>query len=68
MWVEVDALFGKWRGVAAGVTRNETELQVPFGRFGKPEDLAGTAVFLATADSDYMLGQTINVDGGRVMK
>lgn len=42
--------------------------QVPFGRFGKPEDLTGIAVFLPTSDSDYMLGQTVNVDGGRVMK
>ncbi|HTO23922.1 MAG TPA: L-iditol 2-dehydrogenase, partial [Spirochaetia bacterium] len=32
------------------------------------EDLAGAAVFLATEDSDYMIGQTVNVDGGRVMK
>jgi D-sorbitol dehydrogenase (acceptor) len=41
---------------------------VPFGRFGKPEDLTGIAVFLATAESEYVLGQTVNVDGGRVMK
>jgi NAD(P)-dependent dehydrogenase (short-subunit alcohol dehydrogenase family) len=68
MWIEVDSLFAKWRGVAPGVTRRSTEEQVPFGRFGKPEDLTGVAVFLATCDSDYMLGQTINVDGGRVMK
>lgn len=68
MWIEVDRLFGKWRGVAPGVTRRSTEEQVPFGRFGKPEDLTGIAVFLATSDSDYMLGQTVNVDGGRVMK
>ncbi len=68
MWVEVDRLFGKWRGTDVGVTRRETEREVPFGRFGKPEDLTGIAVFLATSDSDYMLGQTVNVDGGRVMK
>lgn len=68
MWIEVDRLFAKWRGVAPGVTRRSTEEQVPFGRFGKPEDLTGIAVFLATSDSDYMLGQTVNVDGGRVMK
>jgi D-sorbitol dehydrogenase (acceptor) len=68
MWVEVDRLFGKWRGKGVGETRRETEREVPFGRFGKPEDLTGVAVFLATSDSDYMLGQTVNVDGGRVMK
>ena len=68
MWVEVDQMIGKWTGKAIGEARRETEREVPFGRFGKPEDLAGIAVFLATSDSDYMLGQTVNVDGGRVMK
>ena len=68
MWVEVDRMFARWKGTDVGVTRRETEMQVPFGRFGKPEDLTGIAVFLATSDSDYMLGQTVNVDGGRVMK
>jgi acetoin reductase-like protein len=68
MWVEVDKMFARWTGAEIGMTRRETEQAIPFGRFGKPEDLAGIAVFLATADSDYMLGQTVNVDGGRVMK
>ncbi len=68
MWDEVDRMFGKWKGKAVGETKREVEREVPFGRFGKPEDLAGVAVFLATPDSDYMLGQTVNVDGGRVMK
>ena len=68
MWVEVDRMFARWTGTEIGATRRETEREVPFGRFGKPEDLTGIAVFLATADSDYMLGQTVNVDGGRVMK
>ncbi|HID10704.1 MAG TPA: SDR family oxidoreductase, partial [Candidatus Latescibacteria bacterium] len=31
---------------------------------GKPEDLAGAAVFLASEASDYITGQTIFVDGG----
>ncbi len=68
MWVEVDRLFGKWMGKPIGETRRETEKDVPYGRFGKPEDLTGAAVFLATSDSDYMVGQTVNVDGGRVTK
>jgi D-sorbitol dehydrogenase (acceptor) len=68
MWVEVDRMIATATGKAIGEPRRETELQVPYGRFGKPEDLTGIAVFLATEDSDYMLGQTVNVDGGRVMK
>jgi NAD(P)-dependent dehydrogenase (short-subunit alcohol dehydrogenase family) len=31
---------------------------------GVPQDLAGAAVFLASADADYVVGQTLNVDGG----
>jgi NAD(P)-dependent dehydrogenase (short-subunit alcohol dehydrogenase family) len=33
----------------------------------KPEDLTGTALFLASSDSNYITGQTILVDGGRFM-
>jgi D-sorbitol dehydrogenase (acceptor) len=34
---------------------------------GKPEDLIGCAVFLASPESDYVVSQTINVDGGQWM-
>ncbi len=37
-------------------------------RVAEPEDLVGTAVFLASADSDYLSGQTIAVNGGTVMR
>ena len=37
-------------------------------RVGQPEDLVGLAVFLASAESDYMTGQTIVVDGGGLMR
>jgi NAD(P)-dependent dehydrogenase (short-subunit alcohol dehydrogenase family) len=33
-------------------------------RIGLPEDLTGTMVFLASDESDFMSGQTVNVDGG----
>ena len=38
--------------------------RVPMRRLGVPEDLVGTAVFLASAASDYVTGQNIYVDGG----
>ncbi len=47
-----------------------TELVVPklcFKRVQYPEDLVGTAIFLASSDSDFITGQTIVVDGGDVM-
>lgn len=36
----------------------------PLGRFGNPQDVARTAVFLASRDSDWITGQVISVDGG----
>ena len=36
----------------------------PSGRWGKPEELIGTAVYLASSASDYVNGQMIYVDGG----
>ena len=38
--------------------------RIPSGRWGEPEDLAGTAVFLASRASDYVTGAAIPVDGG----
>ena len=38
--------------------------RIPAGRWGRPEDLGGTAVFLASSASDYVNGAVIPVDGG----
>lgn len=38
--------------------------RIPAGRWGKPEDFAGPAVFLASAASDYVNGEILVVDGG----
>ncbi len=39
---------------------------IPAGRIGEPEDLAGAAIFLASRAGDYVIGDTIAVDGGLV--
>ena len=39
----------------------------PIGRMGTPQDIANTAVFLASDVSSYITGQTLSVDGGRIM-
>jgi NAD(P)-dependent dehydrogenase (short-subunit alcohol dehydrogenase family) len=39
--------------------------EVPLGRMGKPEDIAGPALFLASSMSDYVTGQVIYVAGGQ---
>ena len=45
--------------------RNQAILdRIPAGRWGRPEDIAQTAVFLSAAASDYINGAIINVDGG----
>jgi 2-dehydro-3-deoxy-D-gluconate 5-dehydrogenase len=49
----------------ADETRNRQILErIPAGRWGQPSDLAGAAVFLASAASDYVHGQVLAVDGG----
>ena len=41
--------------------------RVPLGRLGKPEDIAGIALFLASEDSNYMTGRIMTVDGGELI-
>jgi 2-deoxy-D-gluconate 3-dehydrogenase len=43
---------------------DEIILRTPAGRFGEPEEIAGTAVYLASRASDFVTGDTIRVDGG----
>ncbi|HVU27268.1 MAG TPA: 2-dehydro-3-deoxy-D-gluconate 5-dehydrogenase KduD [Verrucomicrobiae bacterium] len=45
--------------------RNQAILsRIPENRWGNPEDIAGGCVFLASADSDYLNGAVLNIDGG----
>ena len=48
-------------------SKNELLDRIPVGKIGKPEDIAYTAVFLASNEANYITGQTITVDGGRVI-
>ena len=51
-------------GVLSEEIRENACKQIILGRFGKPEDIANTAVFLASDKADYITGQVISVDGG----
>ena len=67
MWDQVDALFAKYENRPKGEKKRLVGEGVPYGRMGKPEDLAGMAVFLASDEADYIVAQTYNVDGGQWM-
>ena len=67
MWEEVDALFAKYENRPLGEKKRLVGEGVPYGRMGLPEDHCGAAVFLASSDSDYVVAQTLNVDGGQWM-
>jgi NAD(P)-dependent dehydrogenase (short-subunit alcohol dehydrogenase family) len=66
-WEHVDAMFAKLEGKMLGQKKAEVAASVPAGRFAVPADLTGMAVFLASSDSDYIVAQTYNVDGGQWM-
>jgi 3-oxoacyl-[acyl-carrier protein] reductase len=51
-------------GIAESEMRKQTEAQTPLGRIGKPNDIAGAAVFLASAGSSWITGETLVISGG----
>jgi D-sorbitol dehydrogenase (acceptor) len=67
MWDTVDSLFAKYENLKLGEKKKLVGQAVPAGRMGTPDDYRGVAVFLASGDSDYIVAQTFNVDGGNWM-
>jgi acetoin reductase-like protein len=67
MWDQVDAAFARYEDLPIGEKKRRVGAGVPFGRMGRPDDIVGAAVFLASADADYIVAQTLNVDGGNWM-
>jgi D-sorbitol dehydrogenase (acceptor) len=66
-WDGVDAFFAKYENKSPGQKKSEVGAAVPYGRMGMADDLTGMAIFLASEDSDYVVSQTYNVDGGQWM-
>lgn len=67
MWDQVDALFARYEHLEIGEKKRQVGRAVPAGRMGIPDDYRGIATFLASSDSDYVVAQTFNVDGGNWM-
>ena len=66
-WDGVDAFFAKYEEKPLGQKKKEVGEGVPYGRMGLPGDLVGMAMFLASEESNYVVAQTYNVDGGQWM-
>jgi NAD(P)-dependent dehydrogenase (short-subunit alcohol dehydrogenase family) len=66
-WEGVDALFARYENRPLGEKKRLVGEAVPYGRMARAEDLTGMAVFLASAEAEYIVAQTYNVDGGNWM-
>ncbi|MEE2941682.1 MAG: SDR family NAD(P)-dependent oxidoreductase [Planctomycetota bacterium] len=72
-WVETDMALEGLDGMAAGmgITRDEAHAlamrEVPLGRMGQPEEIAGMVAWLVSADARGVTGQTLDMNGGAFM-
>jgi meso-butanediol dehydrogenase/(S,S)-butanediol dehydrogenase/diacetyl reductase len=64
MWELIDEQMGPYLGLDKGESLKKFSELITLGRVQKPEDVANFVSYLASADSDYMTGQSINIDGG----
>lgn len=68
LWVTLDKdLIEMGATKDPGQAIDEFSADILIGRAALAQDLVGTAIFLASGDSDYMTGQTIMIDGGKVL-
>ncbi|MBY5406449.1 glucose 1-dehydrogenase [Rhizobium leguminosarum] len=67
MWDKIDALYVAQHGASPGEKRRQVAAAVPYGRMGSPAEVAAAILFLASKQSEYIVGQTLNVDGGNIL-
>jgi meso-butanediol dehydrogenase/(S,S)-butanediol dehydrogenase/diacetyl reductase len=67
LWDDLDAVLAERDHKARGEPIAEFSAGILRGRPARPEDIVPTALFLASADSDYMTGQVVMIDGGMVL-
>jgi 3-oxoacyl-[acyl-carrier protein] reductase len=67
-WIETGQWEKRYAEIGEGVSRDEffamANKVVPLGRFGKPEDVVGMALFLASDRANYITGASIDIAGG----
>jgi len=66
MWKQIDREWSELEQRPPGSVWQDRTRNIPMGRPETTEDVTGMAVFLASADADYITGQSYNVDGGLV--
>lgn len=62
----IDTAAAKASGSSAADIAEASQKTIPTGRYGRPEEFASVAVFLASAQASYVTGSTIRVDGGMI--
>ncbi|HEU0207221.1 MAG TPA: SDR family oxidoreductase [Pseudolysinimonas sp.] len=65
LWIQLDADLAKMGAADAGFDSMSNDILL--GRPAQPEDIVPTALFLASADSDYITGQVIPIEGGMIL-
>lgn len=66
MWDLIDREVAERRGVPLGSVKAAAVAEIPLGRIEQPDDVANLVAWLASDQSSYLTGQSINVEGGSV--
>lgn len=67
MWEKQAVDYGKKKNLKEDEVMDYFREKIPTHRIGTVEDIANLVVFLSTSDSDYITGQSLNVNGGDYM-